>query len=382
MFKLTDAKCPSCGAKLDVNPNLEKTICQYCGSTVFVEEAIQKFKLELSGKVEVEGIKGRNTKIKQALKYKKIKEYDKASNLLKEIIQDDEFDIEALCEIIKLDLEILENSNFDEKSSEPCNPDGWRAVSEIMTIYKRIDEIDDDKESVSMLKDYKDKIEHYIEAAEKLKKDNLELDKYLVKLKKQYDVLYNINIEGCLGEWNEAFVNKFGYKNEYYDLSALKRIARDGILVFDEIDEYYDDLKFEEAFAYPKTKYDSVESLKKDLDEFLEFSEQYINEKRNEKNFKIDKANKKTDRKNAVINVKIKFCYLKIVLYSLIILFFVIFTFAAFVSDGWVSGLLIVIFIDSWAILLPKSGIDNNLYKIKMQKKQIELNQKNKADHI
>lgn len=30
MLKLTAAKCPQCGADIEVNPELEKSICQYC----------------------------------------------------------------------------------------------------------------------------------------------------------------------------------------------------------------------------------------------------------------------------------------------------------------------------------------------------------------
>ena len=69
MVKLQAAKCPSCGADIQVNEKLENTICQYCGSTVLVEDAIEKYKIEISGNVKVEGIKGRNDKIEQAKKH-------------------------------------------------------------------------------------------------------------------------------------------------------------------------------------------------------------------------------------------------------------------------------------------------------------------------
>lgn len=41
-MKLTVAKCPSCNANIEVNENLEKAICQYCGSTILIESAIKK----------------------------------------------------------------------------------------------------------------------------------------------------------------------------------------------------------------------------------------------------------------------------------------------------------------------------------------------------
>ena len=43
MIKLQDAKCPNCGANIQVNDKLENTICQYCGSQVVIEEAIEKY---------------------------------------------------------------------------------------------------------------------------------------------------------------------------------------------------------------------------------------------------------------------------------------------------------------------------------------------------
>ena len=104
MVKLQAAKCPSCGADIQVNEKLENTICQYCGSTVLVEDAIEKYKIEISGNVKVEGIKGRNDKIEQAKKHHKYDELDKAKNLIKEIVKDDEFDTEAYCELLRIDI--------------------------------------------------------------------------------------------------------------------------------------------------------------------------------------------------------------------------------------------------------------------------------------
>lgn len=43
------AKCPNCGGPLDLNPDLKRGICVYCGSTFLVREAIQKFTAEFDG---------------------------------------------------------------------------------------------------------------------------------------------------------------------------------------------------------------------------------------------------------------------------------------------------------------------------------------------
>lgn len=44
MIKLTAAKCPNCGADIKVNPNLEQTVCSYCGCTILVEGALKVVK--------------------------------------------------------------------------------------------------------------------------------------------------------------------------------------------------------------------------------------------------------------------------------------------------------------------------------------------------
>ena len=47
-MKLIPAKCPSCGASIDVDRSLKFTKCQYCGTEIVVEEAIENLlKVEL-----------------------------------------------------------------------------------------------------------------------------------------------------------------------------------------------------------------------------------------------------------------------------------------------------------------------------------------------
>ena len=86
-MKLTPAKCPSCGANIEVN--------EYCGTTVLIEEAIEKYKIEISGKVEVEGIRSNAQKIENARKHMKIGEYMKAQELLNQVNHDDSFNVEG-----------------------------------------------------------------------------------------------------------------------------------------------------------------------------------------------------------------------------------------------------------------------------------------------
>lgn len=50
------ANCPSCGANIRVPNDTERANCMYCGQSIIVKEAIQKFKVEVSGQVDVSGI--------------------------------------------------------------------------------------------------------------------------------------------------------------------------------------------------------------------------------------------------------------------------------------------------------------------------------------
>lgn len=55
-MNLVAAKCPNCGANIEVSPNAETTRCKSCGSAILVEDAIQKYKIEVSGQVSMSGI--------------------------------------------------------------------------------------------------------------------------------------------------------------------------------------------------------------------------------------------------------------------------------------------------------------------------------------
>ena len=65
-MKLVPAKCPSCGASIEVNESLKNAICQYCGTTILIDDAVEKYKIELSGEVKVDGIEGKTELLKNA----------------------------------------------------------------------------------------------------------------------------------------------------------------------------------------------------------------------------------------------------------------------------------------------------------------------------
>lgn len=52
-MKIVSAKCPSCGANIEVDENSNQTKCEFCHSTIIVEDAIKKYKVEISGTVSL-----------------------------------------------------------------------------------------------------------------------------------------------------------------------------------------------------------------------------------------------------------------------------------------------------------------------------------------
>ena len=52
-MKLVAAKCPNCGAKIDVDKDSDSTKCEYCKSKILIDDAIQKVKIDVSGNVEI-----------------------------------------------------------------------------------------------------------------------------------------------------------------------------------------------------------------------------------------------------------------------------------------------------------------------------------------
>lgn len=77
-MKLKSAKCPNCGADLKVNPNNETTKCEYCKSAILIEDAIAKYKLEVSGEVEIKNLPKIDNYLKLAERNYKNKEYNEA----------------------------------------------------------------------------------------------------------------------------------------------------------------------------------------------------------------------------------------------------------------------------------------------------------------
>ena len=276
-MKLTPAKCPSCGANIEVNENLEKTICQYCGTTVLIEEAIEKYKIEISGKVEVEGIRSNAQKIENARKHMKIGEYMKAQELLNQVNHDDSFNVEGQSLWIKnaILMNELKVGFFGSNYSREDYAKEFRAVKLILETYERIKKFDDTEEYKEYLKDELDTLEYINEEYQKLLEDEEELKTYTNQILNATDfntmmlLLQNeLKWDKSEVQWIKILINlkpnKSWTNTIQYKCTEFK-ITRNGGLAL-----HYDSTEFNYWVNYyyksvegPYTKIETIEKLNK-----------------------------------------------------------------------------------------------------------------------
>ncbi len=77
-MELVAAKCPSCGAEIDVDKDSDSTKCSYCNSKIIVKDAIKMMKVEISGKVEVNNSPTLKNLLKLGSRYYNDEEYSEA----------------------------------------------------------------------------------------------------------------------------------------------------------------------------------------------------------------------------------------------------------------------------------------------------------------
>lgn len=400
MVKLKDAKCPNCGANIEVNDELEKTICQYCGSTVIIEEAIEKYKVELSGKVEVEGIKGRKDKLIQAQKHMSLAEYDLAKRILLEIIADDKFDTEAYIELVKVDIELIEKMNFDKNVSRYKNARGWRLVDEIYDYYERIKKIDDDNIVDKQLADYKEKLDYYCNVkAEEINAEK-SMDGLVKKLNEYLEQVRRISPD-CASVWVNEIVGKrfsvVSYFTKYqavdgngidysdkYRLNKFTKITIDGILEgeFYKTTAIYSTNPRTVNLIPINTKTLTEEQIQEKMQEIETLTPQYIAESTNVRNKQINKENGKIDRENAYTNVRNTLKYVWIGFLCLWILGFVIGTISTISKNGLGAGIAMIVFLDSWLVGIPVKWIIATKQDIDVDNKIKESKKRLKKDNI
>lgn len=168
-MKLTAAKCPSCGASIEVDRNEETTICEYCKSNIIIEDAVQKLKIELSGKVKVSGIKDNEDRLKDAINYYELDEFKDATATLNTIIADEPFNIDAHIWLVKTNVKQF-NQLYDDdeyKTDSEYNKAFWDDVDFILSNYDRLLSIDKKSIHKKKLKDEEKVLEKAVKESEK-----------------------------------------------------------------------------------------------------------------------------------------------------------------------------------------------------------------------
>ena len=112
-MKLVSAKCPNCGANIEVDQNSDKTKCEYCESPIIVEDAIEKYKVELSGEVTVKNLPQVDALIKNANRAFDSKDYQEAYDKFDRVL---DLDPDNMVSLFKKSLCKYYNSNHLENN--------------------------------------------------------------------------------------------------------------------------------------------------------------------------------------------------------------------------------------------------------------------------
>ena len=86
-MKLVAAKCPTCGSNINVDPNQETMKCEYCRNAILIDDAITKYKLEISGELEIKNLPKIENYLQLADRNFKSKNYNEAYEIYDKILE-------------------------------------------------------------------------------------------------------------------------------------------------------------------------------------------------------------------------------------------------------------------------------------------------------
>ena len=75
-MKLVSCRCPSCGAKIDMDIDKKTTVCEFCKSKILVDDEIKKY--EVKGNIEIKNIPKLENYINLGNRYYEDEEYKEA----------------------------------------------------------------------------------------------------------------------------------------------------------------------------------------------------------------------------------------------------------------------------------------------------------------
>ena len=182
MVNLVPAKCPNCGAQLELDDNMKRAECSFCKSTIIVDDAIAKYKIEISGKVEVDGIKSFDKRIEDAKKFIKIDKNLDAKRILDGVLNDDPFNEEAIYEWLRAYINVYrkdpKHEKLNEKLARADAPKFWNGIKQISEQYNKLKKIDEKGKYKNYLSDIIDELDYIDKQYNLLLKDEEKLDVY------------------------------------------------------------------------------------------------------------------------------------------------------------------------------------------------------------
>lgn len=213
-MKLIPAKCPSCGANIEVNKDLEKAICQYCGTTILIQDAVEKYKIEFSGEVKVDGIEGKNELLKNAETLGELGKYNEAIQKFKIYWEKYPDDYKGYLSYLKM----IFTDEFIKYKSEALRSLFMFEQNEYKYFLKFAPE-----KKVEELRKYLD--DFYKTHDEEMKK----LNPITLFMTKDYDIIRWYNgfkvVDGLCDHYKEKYLiddEKIKLLNEYYFIDIMK----------------------------------------------------------------------------------------------------------------------------------------------------------------
>lgn len=113
-MKFVAAKCPSCGANIQVDEETKKCFCQFCGSQIFVEEAIQMIK----GTVQIDFKNQIDNFLIRANEFMEQKRYSDAEIYFNKVLDIDATNKEAKEGLAAAESVITSNNIFIERGQK------------------------------------------------------------------------------------------------------------------------------------------------------------------------------------------------------------------------------------------------------------------------
>lgn len=110
MAKLIPIKCPSCNSDLEVNENDKYVTCEYCNTKILIDDEVKRIEVSIVGDHE--------KKIKIIKNHIKVGKNIEAYELIKDLLKDNPYDIEAL----KLYID------FNETKINEYFADDWKRI--------------------------------------------------------------------------------------------------------------------------------------------------------------------------------------------------------------------------------------------------------------